>query len=93
MMADERLFSVAEADAALPELRERMARIREARQVLIRQAEVVREKVVADAGGADPGPEYREASATLRTELERTAPTAVTAVPSSPTLADQEHDA
>jgi hypothetical protein len=71
MMADEPLYTVAEADAALPDLRERLARIREARQVLLRQAEVVRERVVADVGGADPGPEYREASTTLRTELER----------------------
>jgi hypothetical protein len=71
MMADEPLYTVAEADAALPDLRERLARIREARQVLLRQAEVVRERVVADVGGADPGPEYWEASTTLRTELER----------------------
>jgi hypothetical protein len=71
MMADERLYTVDEADAALPDLRERLARIREARQVLLRQAQVVRERVVADVGGADPGTEYREASTTLRTELER----------------------
>lgn len=70
-MADERLYTVDEADAALPDLRERLARIREARQVLLRQAQVVRERVVADVGGADPGTEYREASTTLRTELER----------------------
>ena len=69
-MASEHLYTVDEADAALPDLRERLARIREARQVILRRAEVVREKVVADVGGADPGPEYREASVTLRTELE-----------------------
>ena len=70
-MSDERLYTADEADALLPDLRERLARVREARQVILRQAEVVKEKVVADVGGADPGPEYREASATLRTELER----------------------
>lgn len=70
-MVEERLYSVEEADAVLPGLRERLARIRDARQVLLREAEVLREKVVADVGGADPGPEYREASATLRAELER----------------------
>ena len=70
-MADERLYTVDEADAVLPDLRERLTRIRDARQVILRRAELVREKVVADVGGADPGPEYREASATLRIELER----------------------
>jgi hypothetical protein len=70
-MSDERLYTADEADALLPDLRERLARVREARQVILRQAEVVKQKVVADVGGADPGPEYREASATLRTELER----------------------
>jgi hypothetical protein len=69
-MADERLYTVGEADAALPDLRERLARIREARQVILRQAELVRAKVVAEVGGADPGTAYREASGTLRAELE-----------------------
>ena len=70
-MGDERLYTAEEADALLPDLRERLARIREARQVLLREAELVKEKVVADVGGATPGPAYREASATLRAELER----------------------
>ena len=35
----------------LPELRERLARIRDARQVILREAEVVKERVVADGGG------------------------------------------
>lgn len=70
-MRDERLYTAEEADALLPDLRERLARIREARQVLLREAELVKEKVVADVGGATPGPAYREASATLRAELER----------------------
>jgi hypothetical protein len=69
-MADERLYTVDEADAMLPELRDRLERIREARQVILRQAELVKERVVADVGGADPGPAYREASGALRAELE-----------------------
>ena len=70
-MTDERLYTVEEADALLPDLRERLERIREARQVLLREAELVKEKVVTEVGGAAPGPAYREASATLRSELER----------------------
>ena len=70
-MAADRIYTVEEADAALPDLRDRLVRIREARQVILREAEVVRERVVADVGGADPGPAYREASAFLRAELER----------------------
>ena len=57
----------------LPELRERLARIRDARQAILREAEVVKERVVADGGGSHAGREYWDASATLRTELERLA--------------------
>jgi hypothetical protein len=70
-MTDERLYTVGEADALLPDLRERLTRIRDARQEILRRTEVVRARVVADVGGADPGQEYREASNTLRAELER----------------------
>ena len=72
-MSEERSYDVAEANAMLPELRERLARIRDARQVILRQAEVVKERVVADGGGSHAGREYWNASATLRTELERLA--------------------
>ena len=72
-MADERLYTVQEADASLPDLRNRLERIREARQVLLREAELVKEKVVSDGGGAAPGPAYMEATSTLRAELERLA--------------------
>ena len=72
-MADERSFTVEEADALLPELRERLERIRDARQAMLREAELVREKVVEDGGGAHAGSEYWEATATLRTEIERLA--------------------
>ncbi|HET9248693.1 MAG TPA: DUF2203 domain-containing protein [Actinomycetota bacterium] len=72
-MSEERLYGIEEANAMLPELRERLARIRDARQVILREAEVVKEKVVADGGGAHAGRGYWEASATLRAELERLA--------------------
>lgn len=72
-MVEERLYDVDEANALLPDLRERLARIRDARQVILREARVVKEKVVADGGGTDAGRDYRDASATLRTELERLA--------------------
>jgi len=72
-MSEERSYDVEEANAMLPELRERLARIRDARQVILREAEVVKERVVADGGGSHAGREYWDASATLRTELERLA--------------------
>ena len=72
-MPEERSYDVEEANAMLPELRERLARIRDARQAILRGAEVVKERVVADGGGSHAGREYWDASATLRTELERLA--------------------
>ncbi len=41
--------------------------------MILREAEVVKEKVVADGGGSDAGRDYWDATATLRTELERLA--------------------
>ena len=70
MTDDERIYTVDEADAVLPELRERLERVREARQALLREAEVVRERVVADGGGAHAGRAYWQATETLRTEVE-----------------------
>jgi hypothetical protein len=72
-MADERSYTVEEADSMLPELRDRLERIRDARQAMLREAELVREKVVEDGGGAHAGSEYWEATATLRTQIERLA--------------------
>ncbi|HEU4864784.1 MAG TPA: DUF2203 family protein, partial [Actinomycetota bacterium] len=72
-MGDERTYTVEEADAMLPELRERLERIRSARQTMLRRAELVREKVVEEVGGAHAGSEYWEATAALRTEIERLA--------------------
>ncbi len=72
-MTEERTYTAAEADGLLPELRERLVKIREARQVLFREAELVRERVVADGGGSDAGREYWDSTALLRAELERLA--------------------
>jgi hypothetical protein len=72
-MSEERSYDVEQANAMLPELRERLARIREARQVILREAEVVRERIVEDGGGSHAGREYWEASTTLRTELQHLA--------------------
>lgn len=69
----ERLFTPAEAEALLPELRERLARIHDARARLIASARVVHERVVADPGGVAGDPRHFEAAATLRSELERLA--------------------
>ncbi len=69
----ERSFTPAEADALLPELRERLARIREARRRLIASARVLRERVAADPGGVAADPGHFEAAETLRVELERLA--------------------
>lgn len=69
-MTEERLFGIEEANALLPQLRERLATIRQARQVILREAELVKERVVADGGGADAGREYWEATVSLRSELE-----------------------
>lgn len=73
-MTDERLYTAEEATALLEDLKVRLARIRDARQVVIRTAERVRGRVVADAGGgSDAGREYWEASRTLKAEIEHLA--------------------
>ncbi len=72
-MDEERLFTVDEANAALPELRERLARIRDARQTMLDAASLVKERVVADGGGSNAGPGYWEATAALKAEVERLA--------------------
>lgn len=69
----ERVFTPAEADALLPELREGLARIRDARSRLIASARVVRERVAADPGGVAGDPGHFEAAAVLRRELGRLA--------------------
>jgi hypothetical protein len=72
-MPEDRVYSADEANALLGELRERLARIREARQTMLRGAELVKERVATDGGGADGGRGYWEAQSTLRAEIERLA--------------------
>lgn len=69
----ERLYTVDEANATLPELRDRLVRIRDARQVLLQSAELVKERVAQDGGGAHGGRDYWDAQQTLRAEIERLA--------------------
>ena len=68
-MADDRFFTTEEANAALPSLRERLTRIREARATVLSSAEVVRRAAPADGGGSE-GAAYLEASRVLREEVE-----------------------
>jgi hypothetical protein len=70
---DGRVYSVDEANAMLAELRERLPRIREARQAMLSRAEVVKERVATDGGGTHGGREYWDAQTTLRAEIERLA--------------------
>jgi len=66
----DRRFTREEANAMLPELREWLARMREARQVMLRSGERVRASVAGNGGGPE-GQEYTEAVRTLRDGVER----------------------
>jgi hypothetical protein len=66
----ERLYTVEEANAALPALRETLEAMREARAVVMRNAERVRGSVAGNGGGKD-STEYSEALALLKKETER----------------------
>jgi len=65
---DERLFTRAEANAELPELRERLPRLLEVRRTVIRTSERITEAVAADGGGV-AGSDWFEAQRTLKAEL------------------------
>ncbi len=65
----ERQYGREEANGLLPELRERLTRIREARQTMLRAAERVRAAVATDGGG-HAGTDLWNASATLKAEIE-----------------------
>lgn len=67
------MFTVADADAMLDDLRPRLQRIREAREVVIRTSELVKDQVVADGGGVASDRSYWEASRILRAEVEHLA--------------------
>jgi hypothetical protein len=66
----ERVFTVEEANAMLPDLAERLARVRDARRIVIETARLVRDRVEADGGGVAGEPTYFEAARTLRAEVE-----------------------
>jgi len=68
-MDGERVYTVEEANAELPELLVRLGLIREARQTVLRAAKRIRGRVAVDGGGHE-GKDYWEASATLKAELE-----------------------
>ncbi|MFL5799916.1 MAG: DUF2203 domain-containing protein [Actinomycetota bacterium] len=63
-------FTIEEAEALLPDLRDALDRMREARQTLLRTGERVKE-VVAGNGGGRENREYRDAAEVLKTEVER----------------------
>jgi hypothetical protein len=65
---EERLFSIAEADAELDELRVRLPRLREARQRLIDTGERITSAVEIDGGGIE-GSDWFRAQETLKREL------------------------
>jgi hypothetical protein len=71
-MDDERTYTVQEADAALPELRVLLDRVRANRQVILRAAERIRGQVAVDGGGHE-GKDYWEAMASLKADIERLA--------------------
>jgi hypothetical protein len=66
----DRVYTVEEANATLPSLRERLVAIRKARSVMFASAELVRERVAREGGGAAGDPRYWEAQATLKREIE-----------------------
>jgi len=68
-MSEERRYTVEEANSALDDLRPRLERIREARQVVIRAGERIRAQVAADGGGHE-GTDYLEAVRALKEEVE-----------------------
>jgi hypothetical protein len=65
----ERTFSVEEAESLLGELRERLARVREARQAVLANGQPIRDSAVGNGGGAR-GKVYWEALSTLRHDVE-----------------------
>jgi hypothetical protein len=64
----ERRFTVAEANAELDDLRERLPRLREARRKLIQASQKITEAVAADGGGV-ANRDWFDAQTTLRTDL------------------------
>ena len=71
-MTEDRLYTLEEANAQLPDLRERLPRLRVARDGLIAASERIKEAVAGDGGGvAEAG--WFTHQQTLKTELEHLA--------------------
>jgi hypothetical protein len=71
-VSEERTYTPAEADAVLPELRERLERIRANRQIMLGAAERIRGQVEADGGGHF-GNDYWQAARALKADVEHLA--------------------
>jgi hypothetical protein len=67
-VSEERRFTPEEADAELDQLRERLPRVREARQALIRASKRISDAVATDGGGV-AGSDWFEAQQTLKEEV------------------------
>jgi hypothetical protein len=67
-VSDERVFSVEEANAELDELRERLPKLRTARDGLIASSERITEAVATDGGGV-AGSDWFAHQETLKTEV------------------------
>ena len=67
-MSDERLFTVADANAELAELRMRLPRLRESRQRLIATSERITSAVEIDGGGVE-GSDWFRAQESMKAEL------------------------
>jgi hypothetical protein len=67
-VTDERRFDVEEANAELEDLRERLPRLREARQALIASSRRITEAVATDGGGV-AGTDWFRAQRSLREDL------------------------
>lgn len=69
MAQTERYYTVEEANGLIADLRERLERIREARRMILRSAEVLRRGASTNGGGPE-GSAALEAMAVLRQEVE-----------------------
>jgi hypothetical protein len=67
-VTEERVFTVEEADAELDELRERLPRLREARDALIASSRRISDAVTSDGGGV-AGSEWFSHQEALKTEV------------------------
>jgi len=68
-MTTDRVFTVADANAELTELRDRLPRLREARHRLIASSERITEAVASDGGGV-AGSDWFRHQETLKAEVE-----------------------